>query len=269
MHAVLKALRETIEADTAATRTDAREAALESVDKLEKLFRHLRRSKQWGYHSSWPASVERAVLKHLDPIATWAAALPSGVDQPERFAKLFNISELVQFAPVDAVKLGGVKVTGFEVWNTRPVAFTTAPGLKNRLAHLLEGSTAGDAVDYGWHIHPVDEKNAKLNFILLFSPWLSSDDVLWQPFGNQKKAAKSPSTDTLKKKHGKNLLRALEEALGGIPAGEEFNVWAENFRTADSSAAFVAYSKGKERPTKPLTVKKAAKQAEADSTPEE
>lgn len=268
MRPALKALRKAISADNTTTRADVREKALASVDKLEQLFRHLRRSKQWGYHSSWPATAERAVLTHLDPIADWADALPSTVTEPETFAKLFNISELVEYAPIDAVKIGGAKITGLEVWNTRPVSFSTAPGLKNRLEHLLTADTAGDAVDYGWHLHPVDEKGAKLNFILLFSPWLSADDVLWQPFGNQKKADKNPMTDTLKKKRGKNLLRALDQALGGIPSGDEFDAWAENFRTANQSAAFVAYSKGKDRPKKPMTVKKAAKKNAANADTE-
>ncbi|WP_394281561.1 hypothetical protein [Corynebacterium sp.] len=261
MRPAIKALRKAIAADNTTTRADERTRALESADKLEALYRHLRRSKQWGYHSSWPATAERAILDHLEPIADWADALPSTVAEPEAFAKLFNISELVEFAPVEPTKVGDVRIAGFEVWNTRPVSFSTAPGLKNRLAHLLISDTAGDTVDYGWHVHPVNEKGKKLNFILLFSPWLTGDDVLWQPFGKQKKKHKNPVTDTLKKKHGQNLHRALSDALGGIPVGDDYDAWAENFRTVDESAAFVAYSKGKDRPSKPLSVKKAAKKA--------
>lgn len=245
MRSAFEALRAAIESDTTQVRENARAEALASLDNLAQLWYHLRRSKQWHYHSSWPASCERTILAHLAPIADWANEMPDFIE-PELaagYAELFNISELIGYSYTGKIKLGGAKVYGLEVWNTRAISFSSSPQLKIKAHRLFNLDTAGELTDYGLHIHPVNKKGRKLNFILLFSPELSGDELLWQPFGDQEDADTNPLRDTLKDKHGRKLLAAVQQAVGEIPAEPEaYGEWATKFRAPLPDITHLAYS---------------------------
>lgn len=267
MRTALNSLRDIIATDETLVREDARAAANDSVDRLEQLWTHLQRNHRWSYHHSWPAMCERALLEHLAVVADWADQLPQPIPLYARdtLRDLLQVSELVSFHYTGKIKTGEEKIYGLEIWNTRPVSFATAPGLKGK----ADGLFANVDGDYGWHIQPVDKKGRKVGYIFLFDSTLSEEELIWEPlhftpedledlvaeaaFDDDQKDKKEkknkkdrdghdPLRDTMKDKRGRKLLNAVHEAVNGAPQTDaEFAAWSGSFK-APSAAGHLAYS---------------------------
>ena len=252
MRTALNTLREIIAADTTLVRESARSAAYDAVDGLEQLWSHLQRNYRWDYHHSWPAMCERALLGHLAVVAEWADQLPQPVPAQarEQLRDLLQVSELVSYFATGKIKTGEEKIYGLEIWNTRPVSFSTAPGLKAKADGLFSNPDG----DYGWHIQPVDKKGGKVGYIFLFDSSLSEDELIWEPLNFSAEDVEeflaeyeaheghNPLRDTMEDKRGRKLLAAVQEAVAGAPqSADGFDEWADSFKSP-SPGGHLAYS---------------------------